>query len=334
MQRIINILLAAAFLLSSCTFADVYYGEGSPADETAPETSFSVDWSQIHGNKPDRMYAIGSRVPNTLNYGYLLPEMSCIPDSSIVQGTVWENGVYNIFCINQRADLIISREEKLADISVSLPTTEGEGADVMYVSDAGEIFADFFTHHVNDSKESRSIKLTPKNLSQELTVRFNTRIGEDVTVESITATLSGIVSEVYPYSGAVNFKDLCSIALPVVKTGGENSLQNYEAKVNILGLFPPKREELTSGPGILQLAIATSSHLGKRTFHAGINLRNTLSETVSLVVDEENSCYNIAGPTCTLNINNTLIITSEAIKGDEKDGVDAWFNMEKIDIIL
>ncbi len=332
-KRRISIFAALTVLLASCSIAEINYGESASPGENDNDISVTFDWSEIQGTQPEKMIVLGTRFPNTLNYGYIYPEMSHI-DETFIQSLAWPYGRYYVLCMNPREDLILSDDGRLEDMTLSLPSSAGEASGEKYVTDAGELYADLVIQEINSDNGSRNILLTPKNLNQELTVKFSTHVSEEVTVERITAILSGVVGEVYPFSGLVNYKDLCSIVLAIEKVGEDTGIQHYLAKANVLGLFPPKDSGATSGPGILQLEISASSHLGSRTFYAGVNLSEEIEESAPMVIDREFNGYSISGPACTLEIPSTLVITTEVLDNGLKDGVDEWFNIEKIDIFL
>ncbi len=346
----IAVLLAGIFALGSCNFAGL---NEEVLEKKNVGVNISLDWSATDAAQPEDMYIAASRILNTVHYAYLYPQMtSLVPGAEAVP--TWLGGEYNVLCFSKRDDLILggldefaaSADGSMKRVSLSIPklTEEqktaviGEGkkdynSKVEFVADAGRMYADIKT--VTVSPENPDVVLAPRQLNQDLTIRFSMHVDEEVTIENINAVMSGVVGTVFPMAGVVNFTDLYRVPMPVKEVGVEGKIRHYEAKASVLGLFASKYADSTTGPGIFQLVVSATSFLGSRTYYAGINLMNTINEAGIMDVTEGELGYVAASDKVVLEIPAALHITTLRIEEEgSKDGVDAWFNNENIDVDL
>ncbi len=341
--RISKICLTVLTLLTtlSCALSEL---NQTPSEQIG--ISMDMDWSQLGGaQQPEQMYVYASKYSDRINYAYLYPQMTPVGEDA-GSDLIWENGGYKVVCFNRRDDLKLENPGTLKHISLTLPVMAQDEATaelgdikdfnpgIPYLKDAGEIYAECKTQFINSDPDSKHIVLTPKPMTQELTVRFSIESETDVAINKVTAILSGVSGTVHPMTGVVNYENLHRVILPVTEVSENEGTHQYEAKIRILGLFPPETPEATEGKGILQLAVSAESFLGGRTIYAGINLMNSISEAAPMTVTEENTGYCISGNTCTLEIRNPLKIKTDSVVEDGQDGVDKWYDSENIDINL
>ncbi len=283
------------------------------------EINLDMDWSAVSGEHPDEMYVFATKHITLVDY-------VCTYPSS--EEFLWYSGNYNVACINKSDNLIVDNQWGLDRVSVALPVNEG------YVEDSGELYSDYQSVTITPGLVN-DVLMTPEQLSQKLTVRFRIYGDSDVEIKSLKAVLTGVSNRVYPMTGVVNYEGLCNVVLPVRLVDVQDGVHQYEAQINILGLFPPENAQRTSGKGILSLEVFSSSYLGERTLSVGYNLKSIIEETGPMKIKDDGSGYCIAKTECVFEVPTVLAIGTDASVGNEEtDGVERWFHRENIDINL
>lgn len=337
-------IFAATMMFAACSFVDM---ENRVEGTDSVAVGFSVEWPE--GAVPsDEMYVAAGRVVNSLHYLYVWP--------SETMGCRMSPGEYYMAAFSRNPELYdagsaeIFRDDpslSLRNVSVTLMGPAEEEIDsllgsdrtdfnmsVPYVYDAGEFYTAVTSETLSaPAPEQYEVVLYPNRLTQNLTVRFYVDADEGVSVESVTAELSGVVGRVFPLSGTVDDDELSRVILPVEARGTSGAYMVYEGNVNVFGLFPSDNAELTTGKGILQIAIRARSDRGEKIFHAGINLMNTIRNAGLMKVSAGGDEYSVAVGSALLDVDPVLRIRNGEVVGNSGDsGVDAWFGNEKIDV--
>ncbi len=341
MNEFRNIFIAIVFavLSASCSLADVNQTDGRKSD-----ISISVDWSEVGANHPDSLYIIASHTADSMTFGYLYPEMLPLHEDVSDEGPmVWPSARYALLSFNKRDDMEVTDRKSLRRICLSLPVlTEDEVQELIdttikdynphigYIPDAGTVCAE--TQIVSVYEEQTDIVIKPKPMTADLTVRFFLDVHDEVEITGVDAILSGLVGSVYPLTGYVDYDNLYKSVLPVEPVDTVDGVRTYEAKMKVLGIFPPETETATIGKGILQLAVSTVSYRGEKIFNMGINLMHTINGASPMVMDETSQGYRLNTEEIVLDITNVLEIHIDTVVNDENDGVDEWFMNGKIDI--
>ncbi len=312
-NRIFAVSLAL-LILSSCTLNKL-----NQVTSEYTEINLDMDWSGVRGEHPDQMYVFATKHVTLVDY-------VCTYPSS--EELFWYSGNYNVACVNKRDDLIVDNQWGLDRVSVALPVNDG------YIEDSGELYSDYQSIIINPGLVN-DVVLTPGQLSQKLTVRFKIYGDSDVEIKSMKAVLTGVSNRVYPMTGVVNYEGLCSVVLPARLIDVQDGVHQYEAVINILGIFPPENAQRTSGQGILALELFSTSSLGERTLSVGYNLKNIIEETAPMKIADDGSGYCLAKTECVFEVPTILAIGTDASVGNEDtDGVDRWFHRENIDVNL
>ena len=125
----------------------------------------------------------------------------------------------------------------------------------------------------------------------------------------------------------------CRVLFPAREVSREGQTVLYEGEVNVLGLFPGKDDSFITGPGILQLSIQARSGEYERLFHAGINLKGTITRAGLMNALPGETGFRVAREEAVLTVEALLKIKNNQIEpGGDGQGVEVWFDSDKIDV--
>lgn len=176
------------------------------------------------------------------------------------------------------------------------------------------------------------ITITPAPLTQEITFRVRMKIEDGVEIQDVSAEISGLAGSVEIMSGQIDDTETFRSIFKMTEVSANGADRVYEGKLLTFGLFPSKDLAFITGPGILQLSIRASDGENTKVFHAGINIKETIS-SARLLEKLENDRYRITAGTAVLEIPNTLSIAKDQVAPGDDQGVEIWVDSDsnKID---
>ena len=293
--------------------------------------------------------------------GFIFPEESEASESPETQGPVVptvNNGEYYAIAFSDDAGFykFSSYEEFAEDVSLSMTELYAEvpGIPDEEVSQ-DKNFIDFnayagFIKHTDEPlyldiikavtfpSSQHTINITPKNLTRSLTFKLLSRSEAGVTVEGISAVLSGAVTKVQLMSGLMTKSNTGKLAFELTKRGTESKIEKgetvvydvYEGKVNLLGLFSSEDKAYITGPGIFQVAVTASvTDNGKqkqRVFHAGLNLKPILDKLELMVLSDDKTGYTMKEQSqiSMIEITTPLHVMKNQILASDTEGLVQW----------
>ena len=203
-----------------------------------------------------------------------------------------------------------------------------------YIRDSGPLFLDVMKETFAEGAV-KSLRLEPERLTQRIAIRFRLELEEGVEVERITGEISGVAGEVELMSGTVDDSVTYRSLFEAAEVSREGQVSLYEGVVNVLGLFPGKDDSFITGPGILQLSIRARSGEYERVFHAGINLKETITRAGLMNALPGDAGFRTAREEAELQVESLLRIRNDQVEpGGEGQGVENWFNSDNIDVEL
>lgn len=352
------VILAA--VLHSCT--EVEFGESEyTADNTG--ISFLFDWggfkSEPEYGIPDEMTVLMSRIINTVHYAWVTDStgkiLSELKDTTAREETadslaVVDNGTYYLMAVQENpkyydiSDLHgfpTDEEVSMKDFILTLNTPAEEEIDSIFSS--GRIDFNSSIEHVYNPgpvfyemqevlrvfpDTQSEITIAPKSIAQKLTFRLNIDLDEGVRINEIVAEISGVGNNIELMSGTIDATRIYRSVFRMYETAVSDTVHTYEGDVYVFGLFPSKDRTLVTGPGILQLSIKAAYEDFSKSFHAGINLCETISGA-NLMTSLGNGLYRVEKEEAVLEILSTLTIRGDQIiPGNNDQGLDAWFDSE------
>ena len=355
--------VAAVLLLAlvvSCNPFEYGYDENNPGDAKPNESvlNFSVSWKKVNlpsNQSPETVTVLMSRKVNTLHYAWELDGTGGFKQS--VDPTV-SNGEYYTVAFSDDADYyhIDSFEEFAENVSTSMteiyaevpPVPDEEvskdknfidfNAYAGFIKHASEPLCLDILKNVSFPSKEKTIVITPTNLTRTMTFKLLVRSEQGVTVDGISAVLSGVVTKVQLMSGLMHRSNTAKLAFNLTKYGKESVKGNnevveydvYEGSVDLLGVFPPDDKAYITGPGIFQVAVTASvSENGKqkqRVFHAGLNLKPILDELELMVLSSDKTGYTMKAQSQIpkVEIPTPLHVMKNQILASDTDGLVQW----------
>ena len=240
--------------------------------------------------------------------------------------------LYDITAVDDfRDDPAVSMQEVYA----VLPTDYedyGKMADFnpysSFIRQADELLeCDFKKVSVLDS--AMVISLKPKSLTQTISFRLKVKTGPGVTIEELTAAISGVPSKVRLMSGMVRNDAENPTYRQYVPMAKSANSDMYEGQVTVLGLLSPKSSEHTSGPGIFQVMVrAKVNDAGQefsRVFYAGINMKAAIERAGIMEEAADRSGFRVRKSYAVIDIPVVLDVRADCIFAGEDEGVEKWF---------
>lgn len=174
--------------------------------------------------------------------------------------------------------------------------------------------------------KTREVVMHPKKISQNILFKFDIK-KQNVYIDSVIAEISGICERMNLYTRQINSnKTYKAMFTPQEETSTlsvANALAHFSGEISVTGLVAGKGTDLTTGAGILQLAIHTyifdaAGIKRTKTLHAGINLYNTITKWGKVIWGKDE--------TVVLDISQILTIDKDQIQKaiDEGTGLDHW----------
>lgn len=143
----------------------------------------------------------------------------------------------------------------------------------------------------NRGEDIKTIHLRPQPLTRKVSFNIGMEVEEGVVIERIVGMISGVPSKVQLMTGYVEDKQTSKVPFDM-KPDGEN---RYSGEINVFGLFPPAKDSLYVGPGILTVTIhASAEHEGvtyKNIFYYNINMKRAIEEAEIMILTEDRSAY-------------------------------------------
>lgn len=366
--------VAAMLLLAlvvSCNKFEYGYDENNPGDAKPNESllNFSVSWNKANvqsGQTPENVTVLMSRKVNSLHYtwaldgkgAFIFPEESEAEEPQEPVNPTVSNGEYYTIAFSDDARFyqFSSFDEfagnvsfSMTDIFAEVPSVPDEevsqdknfvdfNAYSGFIKHADEpLYLDILKNVSFPSNET-SIVITPTNLTRSLTFKLLARSEAGVTVEGISAVLSGVVTKVQLMSGLMTRSNTAKLAFELQKRGTESKDEKgqtviydvYEGKVNLLGVFASEDKAYITGPGIFQVAVTASvTDDGKqkqRVFHAGLNLKPILDELELMILSSDKTGYTMKeqNQIPKIEISTPLHVMKNQILASDTEGLVQW----------
>ena len=225
------------------------------------------------------------------------------------------------------------REMRQAEIDTLMDNSHADfNPYYTYIKNSGPLFLDVMKQTFTEGGV-QPLRLQPEPLTQRLAFRFYVELEEGVEVERIVGEISGVAGETELMSGTVDDSVTCRVLFPAREVSREGQTVLYEGEVNVLGLFPGKDDSFITGPGILQLSIQARSGEYERLFHAGINLKGTITRAGLMNALPGETGFRVAREEAVLTVEALLKIKNNQIEpGGDGQGVEVWFDSDKIDV--
>ncbi len=197
-----------------------------------------------------------------------------------------------------------------------------------FIRDITPVYIEVQQVQISPDRQSE-FTLTPSLLSQKITFRINMEIENGVTLENVMAEISGLAGSVETMTGQIDNEETFRSLMTMEEVSSEGNRKIYEGTINTFGLFPSKDQTFITGPGILQVTIRATDGTDTKVFHAGINIRQTITDA-GILAELENGKFRIARNEVTLEIPNTLKIDKDQIAPGEDQGVEIWIDSDEI----
>lgn len=324
----------------------------APANQNAA-VKFEIDGRGYAGNRPDSLRVIFSRMINSRHYAKCIDALSGRP----LADTVWsalKSGEYYVLAHGVDTNSYIDNLDRfVADQAVSvkelswtirdihtdsLPLFEEEkwvdfNPGYKYIRNAGPLYADVIERQTLQRNDTTRIKLSPSPVTQKIRFRFTFRIEDGVEIVNVRGEISGVIPKMELLSRTVSDSVTCRVLFDVFEASREGEHIRYEGEINVLGLLPSSYDSYITGPGILQLSICAGAGGKQKIFHAGINLKQVIREAGLMTETETLHCYKIARQEAELTVRTILHIRADQIiSGTANNGVEKWYDQDKIDV--
>ena len=240
--------------------------------------------------------------------------------------------LYDITALDDfKADPAVSMQ----DVYAVLPTdyeNYGKKADFnpysSFIRQADELLeCDFKKVSVLDT--AMVINLKPKSVTQTISFRLKVKTGAGITIEELTAAISGVPSKVRLMSGMVRNDAENPTYRQYVPMTKSVASDTYEGQVSVLGLFSPMSSSHTSGPGIFQVMVRAKVKDGgqefSRVFYAGINMKSAIDRAGLMEEAADRSGFRIKRSYAVIDIPVVLDVRADSIFAGEGEGLEKWF---------
>ena len=346
-------LLLLAFAVS-CNDFSYGYDENNPGS-TRPNESllkFSVLWDKAgvaSSQTPQEVTVLMSRKTNTVHYVWNINGKGDFVDAEEAPTVL--NGDYYTVAYSDDTDFykFSAYDEFAADPAFEMarfcaelpeiPDSEvSPDKDLLdfnpYAGFVRSADAPLYIDIVKDAvfpSAGAPIVLHPRNVTRKLTFRLKVGSEDGVTVDNISAVLSGVACNVQLMSGLVLEANTAKVAFDLSKCGRDGKYDLYEGTVGLFGIFPPKDRTYVSGPGILQVSVSASVEdngtVRKRVFHAGLNLKGVLDQAGLMQQSSDKSGYTMKPQSSIgrLSVDPVLKVLKNQIMSSETEGLYEWF---------
>lgn len=357
-----NIIMKAAvlFLVLATSCAKVEY-TGSEDTPTETFVRYTLEWADTTGTPSETTVAM-SRILHTIH-------MSCVMDSSgtitsvlqdtlmtpcdTVTGLTMPNGEYYIIAFNQDNDAytLDGYQEFLCDKGFSMRDiyirpksyTEEEAAanfggttsfnpNLSYAQSMKQVWSDVKKANIHPEIDTVVI-LSPAPLTQEVTFRIGIEAGSGVEIKKVDAEISGAAEAAQLLTRHISDTTTCKVPFTMDAVGNDGAATIYQGSIWTLGLFPAIDATYSTGPGILQVSVTATSEGHEKVFHAGINLKQSITDAgLTEKAAENERLYRLAAREATIDVNAKLHIEKDQIilDGNGK-GVEIWFEKEELE---
>jgi len=373
-RNIYGIVSVAAMLLSVVSCSKVRFaGSVSSIDEEVltkmSQVSFEVDWTNAgDGEIPEEMTLLMSRIQNvTVHYLRHLDGSGNILDAGESDSlSMFHNGLYTLMAVAAcgQDDFNIpyadqfedSLEYRMRDVTVEIPRlTEQEILDaalmdlnpvcpfVRTVEPFYYVKSDNTTNRLISSLNSdRSvIDLKPEKLTRNIGFVIRIRAEEGVSLDEVSAVISGVPYRVHLMSGTLSDYSTGKIAFDMTEVASEQVVDSltyneyvYEGEINGFGLFSSQDTLYRTGPGIMNLIIRASVQTPEpcsRVFHSVLNIKNEIDDARLMLQVPDKDEYRLSGTSdVSIEIRRRLRLPKSKVLDDSGQGSEIWTPTEPI----
>lgn len=201
--------------------------------------------------------------------------------------------------------------------------------------------------HQSTDNSKVAVKIEPRLITPNIYFVFNVEKESGVVIDSIWGEISGI-PETFDFSNGLLSLDktnkmlfrLNYNELPTYQDSLTVSRLQNTGMISATSIVPSYSQRLTTGPGILNLAVYThvqtdDGKMKGKVFRVCINLYNTLNQSGLLVWNEQKQTYvqGALNRDYYLRITSPLRIGKDRILNNEDDiTLDIWKELGRIDI--
>ena len=182
---------------------------------------------------------------------------------------------------------------------------------------------------LKDSLQNAYFPMRP--LTQKLKFRLRLLPEEGVSIDSLSAAVSGVARRVRLMTGLIrNDADNPTYRqyVPLSLISQDREYQ-YEGQAEVLGLFPPAESVYTAGPGIFQVricaAVQDEGRTYARVFHAGINMKSIIEAAGLMEEAADRTGYRIVAREALLEIPVVLNVRKDRVISGDGGGLESWF---------
>ena len=363
MNNGINIIMkaAAALILAmtmACSGVEYTVREDLP---TETFVRYRLDWAG-QTDVPEEMTVAMSRIINTVHYSCLLDSLGAMTsvwqDSTMaacdtLTGMMMPNGEYYMISFNSRPEaytldgykeFLAEKGASMRDINIrAIGYSEDEITGLVgsrtdfnptqkHVRQMTPIWLDVQKVNVHPDIDT-IITVHPRPLTQDMTFRIGIETDPGVEITKVIGEISGVPETVQLMTGHISDSLTCRVPFEMERLGALGAADFYEGHACLLGLFPSKESTFVTGPGILEVSVTAKVGDQERTFHAGINLKNSITEAGTVQKAAENErLYRIAATEAMFDVEARLRIKEGQIVLDGNgQGVEVWFDKENLE---
>lgn len=345
------VFLMAIFCCWGCT-GIVTEEKEAPVNQEAA-VKFSIARDAYRDNPPEKLQVVLSRIINSRHYSWQIDALSGETGTDSTAGPL-KSGEYYLLAFGVDSNCVLKNLERFVTdntISIkelvgtvkemdadSLPVFEGEkwvdfNPGFTYLRPVRTLYADVIERQQLLKGDTTQIVLSPVPVTQKIRFRFTFHLEEGVEIVNIRGEISGIAREMELLSGVVSDSVTCRTIFDAREIVREGEEVLYEGEIHVLGLFPNPYDSYITGPGILHLSVCARAGDKQKIFHAGINLKRTIREAGLMVETPSLHCYKIAREESLLIIKTVLRIQADQIiSGTANNGVEKWYDQDKIDV--
>ncbi|MBQ7811287.1 MAG: hypothetical protein IJ394_01880 [Bacteroidales bacterium] len=353
-KAVMKVFAAIAAVIAAAGCSTVEY-TGSKDTPTETFVRYRLDWAG-QTTVPSEMTIAMSRIINAVHFSCMMDSLgtmtSVLRDSTLVPcdtltGLTMPNGEYYILAFNRHPDInmlsgyqafISDKAASMRDMYISamrysdaeISGLLGERTDFNptqgYIREVKPTWIDVRKANIHPDIDT-VVTMTPVPLTQNIRFSIAVETEPGVEIEKVTAEISGVPETVQLMTGHISDTLTHRVPFSMEPSGTRGTAQTYEGSVCVLGLFPSMDATFSTGPGILQIAVKAKAAGHERTFRAGINLKQSITEAGTVTkVSETDRLYRIGVSEAVIDIDAKLRIEQNQIVLDGNGlGVEVWF---------
>lgn len=351
-------VLSGLFSVAGCSTVDYTGSELTPTDTFV---RYRMDWAG-QTEVPSEMTVVMSRILNTIHFSCLMDSLgtmtAAMQDSTMtpcdtLTGLTMPNGEYYILAFNVHPEtnilqgyssFITDKSASMRDIYISahrhskeeIAELTGESTDFNptqgYIKQLKPVWLDVQKVNIHPDIDTM-VTVTPVPLTQNVTFRIGIETEAGVEIEEVRADISGVPETVQLMTGHISDTLTHRVPFDMKPSEMRNAAQMYEGSVCVAGIFPSPDATYITGAGILQISVKAKAGGHERTFRAGINLKQALTDARLVEkVSETERLYRIGVSEAIIDADAKLKIEQDQIILDgDGQGVGVWVDKDELE---